>query len=405
MIFALCCAGTWGDVAPFLEIAGALQSRGHRVVVLAPAPYASQAARRNLQLVPTLSTPQMQKWLEHPAMWDHRRFFSPLLEYLMEPSILPILSWVGAQPPEQLLVVSDYSSSPAARLACERTGARHITAWRDPAGLRSRLSPSAISGADFLGCDRPSRWLREAIFWASDLLAWYKLGPTFRRLGFRPPLRLLEWMVSPQGSLGLFPDWYAPPPADWPAGFQCAGFPRSLQSSSLPASVERFLQAGPPPWVATLGSAARGFHRQLAWIRQEARRRQQRLVLLGPDLEPLGGDPNVLLAGFAPLSPLLRRASVFLHHGGIGTSAEALAAGLPQLVLPLAHDQFDNARRLVRLGQARCLPLYRLTPTRLRQQLDLLPPAGPARLDPAEQVLERICLLLEKQAGSAWPRT
>jgi len=39
-----------------------------------------------------------------------------------------------------------------------------------------------------------------------------------------------------------------------------------------------------------------------------------------------------------------------VHHGGIGTSVQALAAGVPQLVIPRAHDQPDNAARLARLG-------------------------------------------------------
>ena len=41
-----------------------------------------------------------------------------------------------------------------------------------------------------------------------------------------------------------------------------------------------------------------------------------------------------------------------VHHGGIGTTAQALAAGVPQLIMPLAHDQPDNAARVQRLGVA-----------------------------------------------------
>ncbi len=48
-------------------------------------------------------------------------------------------------------------------------------------------------------------------------------------------------------------------------------------------------------------------------------------------------------------------AAALVHHGGIGTTAQGLAAGLPQLVSPLAHDQFDNAARLQRLGVGRTL--------------------------------------------------
>ena len=55
-------------------------------------------------------------------------------------------------------------------------------------------------------------------------------------------------------------------------------------------------------------------------------------------------------AAYAPFSALLPRLSLLIHHGGIGTSAQALAAGIPQTIVPFAHDQFDNAARLRRLG-------------------------------------------------------
>ena len=53
---------------------------------------------------------------------------------------------------------------------------------------------------------------------------------------------------------------------------------------------------------------------------------------------------------YIPFSTVLPRAAAFVHHGGIGTTAQALAAGVPQLVVPLAHDQPDNAVRIRHLG-------------------------------------------------------
>jgi rhamnosyltransferase subunit B len=55
---------------------------------------------------------------------------------------------------------------------------------------------------------------------------------------------------------------------------------------------------------------------------------------------------------WAPLSRLLPRACALVHHGGIGTAAAALAAGIPQVVFAFSHDQPDNAARLCRLGVA-----------------------------------------------------
>ena len=55
-------------------------------------------------------------------------------------------------------------------------------------------------------------------------------------------------------------------------------------------------------------------------------------------------------AASAPFSQLLPRCAALVHHGGVGTTAQALAAGIPQLVMPMAHDQYDNGARVARLG-------------------------------------------------------
>ena len=65
--------------------------------------------------------------------------------------------------------------------------------------------------------------------------------------------------------------------------------------------------------------------------------------------------PGVVHREYVPLGMLLPRAAALVHHGGIGTAAAALEAGVPQLVTPFAHDQFDNAARLCRLGVAASL--------------------------------------------------
>jgi UDP:flavonoid glycosyltransferase YjiC (YdhE family) len=77
---------------------------------------------------------------------------------------------------------------------------------------------------------------------------------------------------------------------------------------------------------------------------------------------------------YAPFSQLLSRSAALVHHGGIGTAAHALKAGVPQLVAPCCYDQFDNAAHLRRLGVSRTVARDRYTPahvaTILRGLLD-----------------------------------
>jgi rhamnosyltransferase subunit B len=62
--------------------------------------------------------------------------------------------------------------------------------------------------------------------------------------------------------------------------------------------------------------------------------------------------PFAMHAAYVPFDLLAPRVAAFVHHGGVGTCAQVLAAGRPQLITPFAHDQFDNAARLARLGVA-----------------------------------------------------
>jgi UDP:flavonoid glycosyltransferase YjiC (YdhE family) len=66
--------------------------------------------------------------------------------------------------------------------------------------------------------------------------------------------------------------------------------------------------------------------------------------------------PSIQVAAHLPFDALLPQVAVLVHHGGIGTTAAALAAGIPQLVIPFAFDQFDNAARVARLGVGRACP-------------------------------------------------
>ena len=69
---------------------------------------------------------------------------------------------------------------------------------------------------------------------------------------------------------------------------------------------------------------------------------------------------NVIHTSYAPFSWLLPRAAAVVHHGGIGTVGQSLAAGIPQVCVPgLVFDTIDNACRLKKLGVARVLPLRR----------------------------------------------
>ena len=161
------------------------------------------------------------------------------------------------------------------------------------------------------------------------------------------------------------------PQADWPARTAQTGFAffdqpdDELQDQST-AQIDQFLASGPPPIVFSLGSTgvytAGDFYIQ-AW--QAAQMLGQRaLLMVGPDEQvqiPQNTGSQCLIVKYAPHVRVFPRASIVVHHGGVNTTGQALRAGRPQLVVPLAHDQFDNAARIVRSGCGLTLPKSQFT--------------------------------------------
>jgi UDP:flavonoid glycosyltransferase YjiC (YdhE family) len=209
---------------------------------------------------------------------------------------------------------------------------------------------------------RTPRWLKQLQFLTADaLFVRGLLGPQLnalrRELGLAP-LRLIysRWLFASDLVLGLFSKWFGPPQPDWPANTRVVGFPLwdSLADAPLPDEVCDFLSAGPPPIAFSPGSANRGAHAFFAAAVEACDRLGCRGILLTKYDHQLPSrlPDSVRHFGFVPLSKLLPHTAALVHHGGIGTCAQALAAGVPQVVQPMAYDQFDNSRRLMRLGVA-----------------------------------------------------
>jgi UDP:flavonoid glycosyltransferase YjiC (YdhE family) len=192
--------------------------------------------------------------------------------------------------------------------------------------------------------------------------------------------------------LALFSEVLAAKQTDWPPQTLVTGFPFFDQDgvAGLPPDLTRFLDAGPPPIVFTLGISSATVAGSFFEISVEAAQELGcRAVLVG---KRFGGSQAPLPAGmiaceFAPFSDLFPRAAAIVHAGGIGSTGLAMRAGRPMLVVPFAHDQPDNAERLRRLGVARVVYPRRYSPTRVADHLRRLL-AGPSYSQRASEIRE-----------------
>jgi UDP:flavonoid glycosyltransferase YjiC (YdhE family) len=202
-----------------------------------------------------------------------------------------------------------------------------------------------------------------------------------------PPVAnpLFEGQFSPYATLAMYSKWLGDIQPDYPTNCQITGFAfydsQAGGKAELSPDLKRFLSEGAPPLVFTLGTAVviepGDFWRRSLQI---ARKLGRRAVLVGassqgPELGLRHGEqlpPWAHAARYVPHSLIFPHAEAIIHHGGVGTTAQALRAGRPQLIVPYMGDQPDNAARMVRLGLARTLPPNAYSPRRAADELNAL---------------------------------
>jgi UDP:flavonoid glycosyltransferase YjiC (YdhE family) len=198
------------------------------------------------------------------------------------------------------------------------------------------------------------RWAPRAAEWvyvnAIEVIGAWLLGRHLSRLreelGLRPVWRVFKWWWSPQRIIGLFPDWYGPPQPDWPRQTRLAGFPRP---DAVPACE---CVGDDAPIVFTFGTGMRHASGLFAACAEACKHLGRRglFVTRHPGQLPSPLPGAIRHVDHAPFASLFPMCAAVVHHGGVGTTAAALAAGTPQLIVPWAYDQFDNAVRVERLG-------------------------------------------------------
>lgn len=165
-----------------------------------------------------------------------------------------------------------------------------------------------------------------------------------------------------------------PRPSDWRSGLEVVGnwWPHHDASQRLPAELEDFLGAGPPPVFIGFGSMASGDGERLSEIAVRALRRAGLRGVLQAGSAGLAADgDDVLTIGDVPHALLFPRLAAVVHHAGGGASAAALRAGVPVVTVPEIADQPFWAMRLAALGAATDpIPFRSLTTERLADSLD-----------------------------------
>jgi rhamnosyltransferase subunit B len=373
--------GSLGDLHPIMGLALALKARGHDVVLATSEFYGAkiESAGLTFSALRPLAVPDDSQMLRQ--VLDSRKGPEFLIRTLLLPHLRDMYDDLARATDGADFLVSGEVVL-AAPLVAEKHGLPWAAAILAPFSFFSAHDPSTVPFLPFgeLLTRAPAFvqhiMLSLATFATRD---WGEPIDALRRtLGLRPTTHpLLRDRFSPFLNLALFSDVLGGPQPDWPANTVQGGFvfyDEPLDRATVNRELDTFLAQGPPPIIFTLGSAAvmdAGcfFEESAAAARLLGRRA---LLLMGKNPPPAGQSRELLTTDYAPYSGVFPRSACVVHQGGVGTTAQALSAGIPQLVMPYAFDQPDNAARVVRIGAGRSIGRQRYQAARVAQQLSEL---------------------------------
>lgn len=356
MHILISCFGSAGDVHPFMAIGQALQQRGHRVELLTSAYFRERIEAAGLGFVPVGSVEDYQAAVADPTLWHPRRGFAKVWQTVQASLPEAYRSLLARVQSDSVLVGSTLALN--SRLVQEKTGLPGATVHLSPACFFSAFAPAVLPGVAWLG--RLPPWLvRHALNAIEQNFLDPVVLPGFNAfrgdIGLPPVKRVMsQWLNAPECVIGAFPDWFAARQPDWPSNSMTVDFPRwnARSRASLDPALDEFLRSGPAPIGITPGSAMTHGHDLFERALAACAALNLRAVVITPWRKQLPArlPDSVHPVTYAPFDLLLPRLRALIHHGGIGTLAQGLIAGIPQLIAPFAHDQFDNAARVRQLG-------------------------------------------------------
>jgi rhamnosyltransferase subunit B len=362
--------GSFGDIHPFLDLSKALIARGAAPVVFVNPAFSELFAAHGVEVHTVGEAIDVEALLRDNPKYLHPRNGT---RYAMEDLFAPFSARTFAA------ATALAETRPPSLCVSHHMGIG--TAWL----ARTRRIPSAVvhlSPTSLLSCvDPPVFGPGRTPVWARRLILRLAL-PLFDKMadrifagaaqaeGVDPGAPDVTGMtLRPDLLLGLWSTHFRPPAADDPASTRILGFPLSAPGEGVSDAMEAFLAAGPPPIAFSLGSAGAVPGDFFGHAVEACRSLGARGVLLGAD--PSWGDRagDLLVTGFEPFDAVLPRCAAFVHHGSAGSTAAGLRAGVPTVVVPVAHDQFDHAARLEGLGVSETLHRRALSTARLVEAL------------------------------------
>lgn len=369
-----------GDVLPYIALAHGLQKNGHQILMVVNASNLGVVNKQGIECV-VFDVGQ-------DADAQNKKAFEGLTQSLL--GSLKVLRKLGKHLRQEVaciqrlapsfdLVIGSQTSL-AAPLVARALGKPWVFSGVSPMAFISFIDPPYLHGLRWLGKDSVlPNWWKAVLQWfflkLSDVI-YVDYRQIEQELGLIHQHPLFAGRYSPWLNLALFSPLLARPQSDWPAKtIQCGFVKETIRVAHQihDVGLERFLASGSAPVVFTLGSVSRVDPQDFyALALKVIAKLGVRAVLIKRDAVELNVAPSlpVYVCSFADYSMLFKACKCVVHHGGVATLMQVLAAGKPSLILPRTLDQFDQAARARKLGVSEVLPFLKMSEVALLRGIE-----------------------------------
>jgi rhamnosyltransferase subunit B len=354
--------GSLGDIHPKVALGLELRTRGHKVIFNVMEAYREKFEMLGFEISPLRPDLDPEDRELVRRLMDIKTGPELMFNEILLPNLRGMYDDMMKAVEGADLVISGEVVLPI-KSVVEKTGIKWVSTSLAPISFLSADDPNVYPNVPFLEHLRfMPKFFHQFVFnYARKIFRrWFEPYREFRReVGLdenHDPM--FGDKYSKLLHLAMFSKVLAQPQPDWAKSTVQTGFCFYDGQADLGVMHEdllKFLDAGEPPIVFTLGSAAvmdaRDFYEQSI---KAAKILDKRAVMLYGTFNqpPKGLDTDRVGFDYAPYSQIFPRACAVVHQGGVGTTSQVLRAGVPMLVMPYSHDQPDNAARCRRLGVA-----------------------------------------------------
>lgn len=349
--------GSRGDVEPFLALALGLKQAGHRVRLAAPARMQEFVESFEIDFAPLPGEPAELSKSLNQAGSSLIGMVRAMMEY-----VLPVAADVFAQARQASLdadlLVHSFLFTAGGHTLARALGIPDISAQLFPMFAPTSTFPHLAFPNLPLGgtYNRITHHLSSWIFRKGSEMGYRQLRKRSNDLPER-----LHWPFRETPARARTPLFIAhsavilPAQPGWGNHVHVTGywFLPAQESYQPPQALLNFLEAGAPPLCITFGSMIHTATASIyALVLEALKRTEQRGLILTGWGEWAGKElpEHVFVMEAAPHDWLFPQTSAVLHHGGAGTTAAGLKAGVPNIILPFAADQPFWAHRVAALG-------------------------------------------------------